>query len=126
MRCSVYRPNPKKPAFILQPESGPVRQSLWQIFPFLKNNLPCDSRGLQQATARLEAQRQSWVEVLPSDRVRELAETLPEQYGLRALDSFQLAAALVWSKEQPRGRLFVCCDVRLTEAATKAGFDVMP
>jgi predicted nucleic acid-binding protein len=84
------------------------------------------ARGLKQAAARLEAQRRSWVEVLPSDRVREIAETLPEQYGLRALDSFQLAAALVWCKEQPRGRLFVCCDIRLTDAAAKAGFDVLP
>ena len=84
------------------------------------------ARGLQQAAARLDVYRASWVEVLPSERVREIAETLPEQYGLRALDSFQLAAALVWCKEQPRGRLFVCCDVRLTEAATKAGFDVLP
>ena len=83
-------------------------------------------RGLKQAVARLEVQRASWIEVLPSDRVREIAETLPEQYGLRALDSFQLAAALVWCKEQPRGRWFVCCDVRLAEAATKAGFDVLP
>ena len=38
----------------------------------------------------------------------------------------KLAAALVWCKEQPRGRLFVCCDARLVEAATKAGFDVLP
>jgi len=64
--------------------------------------------------------------VLPSDRVRGIAETLPEQYGLSALDSFQLAAALLWCKEQPRGRFFVCCDARLAEAATKAGFDVLP
>jgi predicted nucleic acid-binding protein len=84
------------------------------------------ARGLKQAVARLEVQRASWIEVLPSYRVRELAETLPERYGLRALDSFQLAAALVWCKEQPRGRLFVCCDVRLADAATKAGFDVLP
>ncbi len=82
--------------------------------------------GLKQAVARLEVQRTSWIEVLPSDRVREIAETLPEQYGLRALDSFRLAAALVWCKEQPRGRWFVCCDVRLADAATKAGFDVVP
>ncbi|MGH9968895.1 MAG: hypothetical protein ACREBG_14000 [Pyrinomonadaceae bacterium] len=47
-------------------------------------------------------------------------------YGLRALDSYHLAAALVWCKEQPRGRLFVCCDVRLAEVATKAGVDVLP
>jgi hypothetical protein len=84
------------------------------------------ARGLRQAVARLEVQREAWVEVLPSGRVREIAEGLPEQYGLRALDSFQLAAALVWCREQPRGRLFVCCDVRLADAATKAGFDVLP
>lgn len=84
------------------------------------------ARGLQQAVTRLDVHRASWVEVLPGDRVREIAEGLPEQFGLRALDSFQLAAALVWCKEQPRGRLFVCCDARLAEAATKAGFDVLP
>jgi predicted nucleic acid-binding protein len=84
------------------------------------------AQGLKQAAARLEVQSTSWIEVLPSDRVREIAETLPEQYGLRALDSFQLAAALVWCKEQSRGRWFVCCDVRLADAATKAGFDVLP
>lgn len=83
-------------------------------------------RGVKQAAARLEAQRAAWIEVLPSDRVREIAVTLPAQYGLRALDSFQLAAALIWCKEQPRGRLFVCCDVRLAEAAAKAGFEVLP
>ena len=84
------------------------------------------ARGLKQAAARLEVHRASWVEVRPSDRVREVAETLPEQSGLRVLDSFQLAAAFVWCKEQPRGRLFVCCDVRLADAASKAGFDVLP
>jgi hypothetical protein len=41
-------------------------------------------------------------------------------------DSFRLASVLVWCKEQPRGRLFVCCDVLLAEAATNAGFDVLP
>ena len=84
------------------------------------------ARGWKQAIARLDVQRASWLEVLPSERVREIAETLPEQYGLRALDSFQLASALVWCKEQPRGRLFVCCDLRLSEAGVKAGFEVLP
>jgi hypothetical protein len=36
------------------------------------------ARGLKQAVARLEVQRTSWIEVLPSDPVREIAETLPE------------------------------------------------
>jgi len=82
--------------------------------------------GLQQAVARLEAQRSSWLEVAPSDKVRDLAAEMPEQYGLRALDSFQLAAALVWCRERPRGRLFVCCDVVLVNAAVGAGFDIYP
>ena len=64
--------------------------------------------------------------MLPGGRVRGIAEGLTEQNGLGAPDSFQPAAALVWYKEQPRGRLYVCCDARLAEAATKAGFDVLP
>lgn len=83
-------------------------------------------KTLNQAIARLELQRAAWSEILPSERVRELAEELPGQYGLRALDSFQLAAALVWCKEHPRGRLFVCCDVRLSSVATQVGFVVLP
>ena len=84
------------------------------------------ARGLKQAVARLEVQHSSWIEVLPSERVREIAGTLPEQYGLRALDSFQLAAALVWCREQPRERWFVCADIRLAEVAAKIGFNVLP
>jgi len=62
--------------------------------------------------------------VEPKIRVREIAETLPQIYGLRALDSFQLAAALVWCKEKPRNRPFVCYDDKLAKAAEKAGFTV--
>ena len=60
------------------------------------------ARGLHQTEARLEVPRASWVEVLPGDRVRDIAEGLPEQYGLRALDSFQLAAAKLAAKERTR------------------------
>lgn len=84
------------------------------------------AKGLKQATARLDVLRRAWTEVLPTDRVRQLAEGLPEQYGLRALDSFQLAAALVWCRERSRRRVFVCLDERLSEAVAKAGFDVAP
>ena len=84
------------------------------------------AKGIKQAAARLEVLRRTWSEVLPTDRVRQLAEGLPEQYGLRALDSFQLAAALVWCRERPRRRIFVCLDERLSEAAAKVGFDIAP
>jgi len=61
--------------------------------------------------------------VSPVERVLELANDLPENYGLRALDSFQLAAALVWCQEKPRRRPFVTADERLAKAAEKVGFN---
>lgn len=60
--------------------------------------------------------------VSPVERVLELANDLPDAYGLRALDSFQLAAALVWCQEKPRRRPLVTADERLAKAAEKAGF----
>lgn len=83
-----------------------------------------DADGLQFAVARLEAMRGGWREIASGEKVRLLAEDIPDAYGLRALDSFQLAAALVWCREKPKGRLFVCDDARLSEAAQKAGFTV--
>jgi len=85
-----------------------------------------DVKGLQLAIARLDAMRRSWREIISSEKMRLIAEDLPDTYNLRALDSFQLAAALVWCKEKPKGRLFICDDLRLNEAAQKAGFTVKP
>lgn len=90
------------------PPSGARRRSAERAQPRLVHDGKMTARGLKQAATRLEVHHVSWIEVLPSDRVREITGTLPEHYGLRALDSFQLAAAHVWCKEQPRGRLFVC------------------
>ena len=78
------------------------------------------------ALDRLESLREGWREITPSDKVRTIAETLPERYGLRALDSFQLAAALVWCNEKPKNRIFVCHDEKLANAAQRAGFEVKP
>lgn len=84
------------------------------------------TKGRQQALARLEVLRQEWREMMPSDKVQSLAEGLPDAYGLRALDSFQLAAALVWCNERPKNRVFVCDDSKLSVAAQTAGFTVVP
>jgi predicted nucleic acid-binding protein len=62
--------------------------------------------------------------VNPVDRVREIARGLPGAYGLRAMDSFQLAAALVWCQEKPHNRPFITADIDLSNAATQAGFSV--
>lgn len=82
-------------------------------------------KDLAHAMVRLDFLRRSWQEVGPTDQVREVAEELPQRYGLRAADAFQLAAALVWCKELPKNRVFVCIDKRLATAADDAGFTVL-
>lgn len=84
------------------------------------------TKAVEEAKSRLHALRRVWKEILPSDSVRELAEELAEKHRLRALDAFQLAAALAWSSEHPRDRPFICLDVRLARAAEQAGFRVFP
>ncbi|MEJ7713810.1 MAG: type II toxin-antitoxin system VapC family toxin [Pyrinomonadaceae bacterium] len=84
------------------------------------------NKGRQHALARLEVLRQEWREITASDKTRSIAEGLPDTYGLRALDSFQLAAALVWCGEQTNNRVFVCDDSKLSVAAQIVGFTVVP
>lgn len=80
---------------------------------------------LDQALSRLRVLRRSWREVLPNDHVRDLAESLLISRNLRGGDALQLAAALVWSREAPRKRLFVCYDQRLATAARDIGFTAL-
>ncbi len=80
----------------------------------------------RQTITRLSQLRLAWDEILPSEKVRSLAEELPDRYGVRAADAFQLAAALVWAREQPRQRAFVAFDERLRAAAATLGFSVRP
>lgn len=90
----------------------------------LRINSAIDDIELRQAQRSWQMLRKSLFEVQPRERVRELAEDAPRKFGLRALDSFQLAAALMWCHERPRHRAFVTFDVRLGDAAKKAGFSV--
>jgi predicted nucleic acid-binding protein len=88
--------------------------------------------GVLSPQEELEARRvlnsldSSWSEVQPTDRVRSTAERLLAVHPLRAADALQLASALVWSDGVPGGRVFVCRDGRLREAARKEGFTVQP
>lgn len=79
-----------------------------------------------QIARNVSSLRQMWREIVPSDHLRELAEELPARHGVSAGDAFQLAAALVWCSERPRGRSFVCLDHRLAGAAQAIGFEVVP
>jgi uncharacterized protein len=67
---------------------------------------------------------QSAEEVQPTEEVRQTALRLIRIHDLRAADSLQLAAALVWARHIPTGLGFVCLDARLRTAAEKEGFSV--
>jgi len=100
----------------------PVEAS--SAFARLARSGELDRQKLRMAMTRLSALRQMWLEVLPSEGLRELAEDLVLRYPLHAADSLQLAAALIWSHRHPRKRAFVCLDNKLAGAAEKEGFAV--
>jgi predicted nucleic acid-binding protein len=77
------------------------------------------------AIKALEVLRRKWHEISPSDDVRQTAEWLLRLHPLRAADALQLAAARVWCGNYPRGRVFICADIRLLDAADKEGFNVI-
>jgi predicted nucleic acid-binding protein len=78
----------------------------------------------QGALARARLLSHAWREILPADEVRELAIELLESYSLKASDGLQLAASLIWCKNKPASRDFICGDRRLSDAARSAGFPV--
>ena len=74
----------------------------------------------------IAALAREWTEVAPSEAVRKRAERLLTIHALRAADAFQLAAALIWSRDDTAGHAFVCLDDRLRDAAHREGFLVLP
>ena len=76
------------------------------------------------ALKNLATLESNWVTVEPSARMIEIARALPATYGLRTLDSLQLASALVWCKEFPKNQAFISGDLKLLRVAEVVGFDV--
>jgi predicted nucleic acid-binding protein len=64
-----------------------------------------------------------WSLIQPSDALRTKASELVDHYQLRAADALQLAAALEWCNDVPRGEAFLTADERLRDAALLTGFD---
>ena len=77
------------------------------------------------AFVRLNALRDGWHEVEPSEDVREVARRLLRVHDLRAADALQLAAAVFAAEARPSTLEFVCRDDRLVEAARREGFPVV-
>lgn len=65
-----------------------------------------------------------WTEVTPTNEVRARAIRLLRVHQLRAADAFQLAAALIFCREQPQHLAFLTADQRLRDAASLEGFPV--
>lgn len=84
-----------------------------------------DSREADGALIRLEKLSVGWRHIPPDDFLRDLACDMVTSYALRAADSLQLAAALMWCNSRPAGRAFICGDKRLGNAARAAGFSLL-
>jgi predicted nucleic acid-binding protein len=81
--------------------------------------------GKAGAVQRLQLLSRSWREILPNDNLRDVAMEALSKYSLRAADSFQIAAALIWCERQSSRRSFICADQRLAKAAEAAGFSLI-
>src|SRR5215468_12781473 len=129
------------PLCCLQPQTQSARQAR-RLFPQLvtwwATCVECNSalrrleraqeltaRETQQAFQELDRLHLRWTEVAPLEEVRSLAERLLGSHQLRAADSLQLAAALIWCNRHPRGKTFVSGVEKLLEAAEKEGFNVI-
>jgi predicted nucleic acid-binding protein len=64
-----------------------------------------------------------WSVIEPSNALRDHATRLVDRYDLKAADATQLAAALDWCENAPRGEIFLTADQKLREAAVLSGFD---
>lgn len=87
--------------------------------PFAASDLTAYSDRLRQIVQHADT-------VAPTDEVRRRAARLLAVHPLRAADALQLAAALIWSEEQPHGEQFVSLDGCLREAAAREGFVLVP
>lgn len=68
-----------------------------------------DDSATQLALRRVHAMHRDWHEVSPSDEARDMAVAVLDRYPLRAADSLQLAAALIWCRSRPAGTEFYLC-----------------
>jgi uncharacterized protein len=98
----------------------------YSAFARLRRNKALSLGDESEALTVLSELADAWTEIEPSDDIREITRRLLQNYPLRAADSLQLAAAIIWADKSPKGHQFVCLDGRLRDAAAKEGFIVLP
>src|SRR5690348_1961513 len=101
-----------------------ARVEVRSVLERLRKEGAISHRAYAVSRNRLETLLGSWREMLPTDSLRELACVQLERFSMQAADALHLGAALIWCSQKPRGRLFVCVDRRLSDAARQAGFTV--
>lgn len=129
------------PLFLVQPASGQLEHAIgqampvaiwwgsvvecWSAFARVRREGVIEHDEEREAKQRLDVFRRRCDEVLPSDEVRRLAGTLLIRHPLRAADSLQLSAALIYAGTPATGE-FYSLDERLKEAARLEGLTPRP
>lgn len=80
---------------------------------------------LSQSFERLRHLASAWIEVRPSELLRETAKRLLRVHPLRPADSLQLAAAVTVLRSRSSNGDFVCLDARLCAAAHREGLNIL-
>jgi hypothetical protein len=81
--------------------------------------------AFEQLLGDLETLSSGWLEIQPTQRLRQRAMRLLRIHPLRAADALHLAAAMIGSGDDPMTLPFVCGDLRLNGAARKEGFPLL-
>jgi predicted nucleic acid-binding protein len=68
----------------------------------------------------------AWVEVPPTEALRDTARRIVRVHDVRTADALQIAAATAISDQRPEGLELVTLDERLALAARREGFPVLP
>lgn len=97
----------------------------WSAFARLRREGLLDHTQEMAAVDRLDMLRKAWVEVLPTEELRDHAARLLRTHPLSAADALQLAAALVWAGAPPQRAGLVTFDRRLALAGEAEGFEVL-
>lgn len=123
-RTALVRPIAKRDAEFVAWWATPVECS--SAIARLGRDGALTAGGERDAREALERLAAAWLEIEPSRQLRETAVRLISFHPLRAADSLQLAAAVIWTHGRSAAHDFVCLDERLREAARREGFRVLP